>query len=294
MPEIRPLRESDRDDILEIAKHTWGGHDYLPYSFDAWLKDRNSHTAAIEQEGHVIALANLRVIEDGRTGWMEGLRVHPDYRGKGFAKTLTNHVVQTAIDLRLERIRYTSATVNVESLHLGEKVGMKRKFNLAVSWHANPGEIAWRSSTDPLKEVVSTQLHHNLVDSGLLPSNVIIHDWKALDATPDALDKIGQTARFWVQKQDDVIKSFSLGFIRDASGGPQWAFTIYASSESSFLDHLSHHVGMASENECTSMFGAFQEEFSDTFYDLDWAQHEEEEDDEEGEEFALTLLERVL
>jgi N-acetylglutamate synthase-like GNAT family acetyltransferase len=294
MNKIRPLRESDRDDILEIAKHTWDGHDYLPYSFDAWLKDKNSHTAAIEQKGHVIALANLRVIENGRTGWMEGLRVHPDHRGKGFANTLTNHVVQTAIDLRLERIRYTSATVNVESLHLGEKVGMERKFDLAVSWHADPGEIAWRSSTDPIKEVVSTQLHHNLIDSGLLPYNIIICDWKALDATPEALDKIGQTARFWVQMENDEIKSFSLGFKHDASGGPQWAFTIYASSESGFLDHLSHHVEMASENKCTSMFGAFQKEFSDTFYNLDWAKHEEDEDDEEGEEFALTLLERVL
>ena len=225
---------------------------------------------------------------------MEGLRVHPDYRGKGFANTLTNHVVQTAIDLQLERIRYTSATVNVESLHIGEKVGMKRKFDLAVSWHADPGEIAWRSSTDPIKEVVSTQLHHNLVDSELLPHNVIIYDWKALDATPESLDKIGHTARFWVQTEDDVIKSFSLGFRRDASGGPQWAFTIYTRSESGFLDHLSHHVGMASENKCKSMFGAFQKEFSDIFYGLDWAQHEEDEDEDDGEEFLLTLLERVL
>ncbi|MFX0046025.1 MAG: GNAT family N-acetyltransferase [Candidatus Hermodarchaeota archaeon] len=291
MSEIRPLRESDRDDILEIAKHTWEGHDYLPYSFEAWLKDKNSHTAAIEQDGRVIALANLRVIENGRTGWMEGLRVHPDYRGKGFAKMLTDHVVQTAVDIQLERIRYTTATLNVESLHIGQKVGMERRFDLAVSWHADPEKISWRSSAEPIKEVISTQLHSGLVDSGLLPCNVIVYDWKALDATPEALDKIGQTARFWVQSQNDIIKSFSLGLKRDASGGPQWAFTIYASSESGFLDHLSHHVGMATENECTSMFGAFQKEFSDTFFALDWAQ---DEDDDEGEEFALTLLERVL
>ena len=294
MQEIRPLRESDRDDILEIAKRTWEGHDYLPYSFEAWIEDNNSHTAAIEQDGHVVALANLRVIENGKTGWMEGLRVHPDYRGKGFAKKLTNHVVQAAIDLQLKRIRYTTATLNIESLHLGEKVGMERKFDLAVSWHAGPGEISWRSSTEPIKEVTPAQLHPNLVDSGLLPHNVIVYDWKALDATPEALDKIGQNARFWVQVQGDAIKSFSLGLARNASEGPQWAFTIYASSESGFLDHVSHHIAMASDNKCKSMFGAFQKEFSDIFYGLDWAKHEEDEGDEEAEEFALTLLERVL
>ncbi len=294
MYKIRPLRESDRNDILEIARHTWEGHDYLPYSFETWLHDKNSHTAAIEQKGRVIALANLRVIENGRTGWMEGLRVHPEFRGKGFAKTLTDHIVQTAIDIKLERIRYTTATVNVESLHIGQKVGMERKFDLAVSWHADPGKISWRSSTEPIKEAEPTQLLPGLVESGILPYNVIVYDWKALDATPEALNEIGQTAHFWVQTQRDSIKSFSLGLRRDASGGPQWAFTIYSSSESGFLDHLSHHIGMASENECTSMFGAFQKEFSDTFYSLDWAQDEEDEDDDEGEEFALTLLERVL
>ena len=122
MQDVRPLEESDLDDILEIAKHTWDGHDYLPYFFDAWLKDPDSHTAAIERDGHVIALANLRVIEDGRTGWMEGLRVHPDHQGEGLASHLTRHIVQQAEDLKVERLRYTTASVNEASFHLAESI----------------------------------------------------------------------------------------------------------------------------------------------------------------------------
>jgi N-acetylglutamate synthase-like GNAT family acetyltransferase len=286
--DIRPLRETDRDDILEIAKHTWEGHDYLPYSFDTWLKDKASHTAAVEQDGHIIALANLRVIEDGRTGWMEGLRVHPKYRGKGIAKSLTNHVVQTARGLNIERIRYTTATDNLESLHLGESVGMSRKFNLGVYWHEGLDEVSWRSANDIIVHVDAKDLTPSLIETKLLPYGVIVLDWKALDATSEALEKMGQTARFWVTLRDEIINAFSLGFSRDASGGKQWQFTIYARNERLFLDHLSHHIAIASDRNCKSFFGAFQEDYSRVLRDLEWTKFEHEGD------WTMTLLERIL
>ena len=286
--DIRPLREADKDDILEIAKHTWEGHDYLPYFFESWLNDKNSHTASIEQDGRVIALANLRVIEDGKTGWMEGLRVHPDYRGMGLAKKLTNHVVQTAISLKIERIRYTTATDNLESLHLGESVGMTRKFNLAVFWFENPAQVSWRSSNEEIVSIDGKSLAPLLDEARLLPCGVIVLDWKALDATPESLEKISQSSPFWVTLQHGNITSLSMGFSREASGGKQWQFTVYAKSEDMFLDHLSHQLVLATEKKCKSLFGAYQEEFSPVMRSLEWARIENDED------WALTLLERVL
>ena len=288
MRHIRFLRETDRDDILEIAKHTWEGHDYLPYSFESWLKDKNSHTAAIEQDGRVIALANLRVIEDGMTGWMEGLRVHPDHRGTGLAKMLTNHVVHTAVELKLQRIRYTTATDNLESLHLGESVGMSRKFNLAIYWHENPDEVTWRFKNENVVLIEAEDLKSSLIESGLLECGIIVLDWKAVDATPEALDKIGQTARFWVTSQNEVLKAFSLGLLRDAAGGKEWQFTIYSRNEEAFLSHLSHHLDLASGSKCRTIFGAFQEKYSQTLRSLDWTEYNYDGD------WALTLLERVL
>ena len=285
---IRPLKETDKADVLEIASKTWDGHDYLPYFFDAWLKDKNSHTAAIEHSGHVISLANLRVIENGRTGWMEGLRVHPDYRGKGLASIMSRHVVNIAKEIKVERIRYTTATDNHSSLHLGEMVGMERKFDLAFYWHENPHELTWRTTKSPLREVTPAHLFPGLSDSGILPYNVIIYDWKALDATPEGLEKIGLTSKFWIQTEDDRIKSFSLGFPRDEKSGQMWCFTIYASDEGGFLAQLSHHLKQASEAKCDVIFGIYQTDFVDTFYALDWVKHYEDDT------MTLTLLERIL
>jgi GNAT superfamily N-acetyltransferase len=290
MNDIRPLRESDKDDVLEIARHIWEGHDYIPYFFDAWLKDTDSHPVGIEYSGHIVALANLRVIDNGRTGWMEALRVHPNHRGEGLATTLTQYVVRLAKNIPVSRIRYTTAVGNETSLHLAKTVGMKRKFNLAVHWQENPTEITWRSSGLPLLEITAHDISRDLIDAKLLPFNIIVYDWKALDATSDGLAKVGSIARFWVQKEAGKIRSLSLGYIRDGISGAEWGFTIYAKDAAGFLNHLSHHVNMASEASCTSIFGAFDTRYLDTLYSLDWVKLDEEED----EEMALTLLERVL
>ncbi len=288
MQNIRSLRATDKEDILEIAKHTWDGHDYLPYFFDAWIHDRNSHTAAIEKDGHVIALANLRVIENGRTGWMEGLRVHPDHREQGFASILTHHVVKLAKEIPVERIRYTTAVDNETSLHLGEEVGMKRKFDLAVHWQDKIDEVSWSPSASPIRDASIEELYPHLIEAKLLPHNVIIYDWKALDVSYDALEKIASLSKLWVQIIDGVMESFSLGFINEDPNGPQWSFTIYARDDAKFLDQLAHHMKMTSAAECKTIFMTYQMDFVDTLYSLDWVHPFEDE------AMALTLLERVL
>ncbi len=294
MSSIRPLRASDRADILEIAKHTWEGHDYVPYFFDKWLNDENSYPIGIEAEDHIIALANLRVIDNGMTGWMEALRVHPDYRERKLATILTKHVVELAKSIPVKRIRYTTAADNTISLHLAKSVGMKTKFKLAFHWQRNPAEISWQSSQRPLIEVSSRAIHDDLIASNLLPFNILIYDWKAVDVTQGGLDIANSIARFWIQRDADRIYSFSLGFPSPQSSSDnsdqEWKFTIHASDSSSFLDQLSHHVHLAAESRCTAIFGSFVTRYVETLNSLDWVTKKEYED----EEWALVLLERVF
>ena len=294
MPSIRPLRESDKEDVLEIARHTWDGHDYVPYFFDKWLSDRNSHSIGMESDGHIIALANLRVIDNGKTGWMEALRVHPDYRGKKLATIMTKYVVELAKSIPVERIRYTTAVDNTKSLHLAESVGMKMKFRLPFHWQRNPGEISWQSSQRPIIEVSSNEIYTDLIASGLLPFNILIYDWKAVDVTQGGLDIANSVARFWIQRDTDKVHSFSLGFSGHErsvdNSNQEWKFTIYASDSSGFLDQLSHQIHLAAESGCTEFFGTFDTRFIETFNHLEWVTKEEYED----EEWALVLLERVF
>ena len=52
---IRRLQGSDRNDIIEISRHVWEGHDYLPSVADQWLQDPNSHFYGVEVQGHIVA-----------------------------------------------------------------------------------------------------------------------------------------------------------------------------------------------------------------------------------------------
>ena len=289
MYDIRPLEASDWDDILEIAKNTWSGHDYLPSAFKSWISDPASHTACIELDNHVIALANLRIIENGRTGWMEGLRVHPDYRGKRLASLLTDHVVEKARSLGVERLRYTTATVNTESLHLGMKIGMERRFDLGVYWHGRPADIRWFHSSGPkIVEITPDELHPLAEESGLIPHNIIVYDWKAVDATIQGLRGLAEFSTLRVQVSDETLESLSIGYPHETRHGLEWALTIYARSTTGFLDQLSQNIALATELDCYGMFMAFPQQFLDNLWSLSWVRRDEDED------IGLTLLERVL
>ena len=111
---IRRLVKSDQDDVLEISKYTWDGHDYLGTVFDEWVNDPKCDFVGVEVEDRVVAVANLRLIEGGCTGWLEGLRVHPDFRQRGYANEITAYLVAEGERLGVGRLRYTTSDRNVE------------------------------------------------------------------------------------------------------------------------------------------------------------------------------------
>ena len=89
------MRASDRQDVLDISSKIWGGHDYLPSVIDEWPKNPKCHTYGVEVDRRLVGIGNLRLVDRNATGWMEGLRVHPDYRKRGYAEVLT----QSFLDL---------------------------------------------------------------------------------------------------------------------------------------------------------------------------------------------------
>ncbi len=288
MYKIRPLQSTDKGDILEISRHTWDGHDYLPYFFDSWLTDIDSHTAAIEIDGHVVALANLRIIDNGKTGWMEGLRVHPDYRGTGMATVLTEHVVEMAKKIPVGRIRYTTAAGNEPSLHLAEKVGMKRKHTYANHWQDQIDKISLSTSHQLIEPISPMMYSDELHSSKIIPHSIIIYDWKAVDMTPGNFQKISHLAKFWIERENNEIQSFSLGFVKEVKSGPEWSSTIYTSNKIHFLNQVTNHLTSALANRCNSLFLIYPLEFQESFYELDWVRVWEDE------VMEIVLLERIF
>lgn len=126
MEKIRRCRQEDKRYIEEMAKLIWEGYDYLPEVFDEWVNDGGFFV--VEEDGRVIGTVKITILPE-KVGWLEGLRVHPDYRGRGIGKRLNEFILTRAKELRnageVEDIEFSTYFRNVESLSITKKSGFR-------------------------------------------------------------------------------------------------------------------------------------------------------------------------
>lgn len=91
--QIRPARESDTADMLEVTRDVFEGQDYVPAEWANWLADPEGALLVAEHEGRVIGLGKLTHIQ-AEDWWLQGLRVHPEFTGRGVATQITEALVR--------------------------------------------------------------------------------------------------------------------------------------------------------------------------------------------------------
>lgn len=100
----------------------WEGEDYIPHVLEGWLTEGGLVVA--EVDGQVVGCAKMTLLSPGEV-WLEGLRVDPAHRGKGVAKALARYQLQAALAQRPRSIRFATTEVNVESLHIADRLGFR-------------------------------------------------------------------------------------------------------------------------------------------------------------------------
>jgi len=274
-PKIRMVLATDLNDILDISSHVWEGYDYLPFVIEEWLKDSNCYTYATEVNGHVVGIGNLRLVEKGRTGWLEGLRIHPNYRGKGLARAITEHIIKHAQRLHVERLRYTTGSENQASLKLAEKTGFVRVLEMGVFWHPNPNDIPFPRNYPPIEISSPKKIFELTQETPELNSHgILIYDWKALDSTLEGFVKVGKSNEFYISLRKGKLDSYSFGKLRSESKESMWSFTIYANQNDGFISHLSHQITLASRNQQKAIMCIYETKFEKALHDLEWQSNE--------------------
>jgi len=129
MIEFRKLTHEDYEDIVDIAKDIWGGGDYLPSVFHKWVDDKGIFLGGIDVEKNkVVAVGKMSILSDG-SGWLEGLRVHINYRGLKLGKKITEELLKMAKEAlekgSINKIAFSTHIGNVESKTMMEKLGFK-------------------------------------------------------------------------------------------------------------------------------------------------------------------------
>lgn len=98
------LTHEDYDDIVDISRNIWGGNDYLPSVFHKWVDEKDGCFLGLVVDDKVVAVGKYSILIDGQ-GWLEGLRVHVDYRGRQYAHAICDMLFNLAReDLRNNKI----------------------------------------------------------------------------------------------------------------------------------------------------------------------------------------------
>ncbi len=121
----RPARPEDTTDVMELTRNIWEGQDYVPQVWDEWLADRDGLLAVAEYTGRVIGLGKLTRIAP-EEWWLEGLRTHPDFEGRGVAASLHDYILQTWAENGKGVLRLATASFRVQVQHLCDRTGFKK------------------------------------------------------------------------------------------------------------------------------------------------------------------------
>ncbi|XP_010903959.2 LOW QUALITY PROTEIN: histidine N-acetyltransferase [Esox lucius] len=201
--------EEDFDEIMAISQDIYGGLDYLPTRYAAWLSESNRTVILARKQGKVIALESVCVIDDGETMLVEGLRVAPQERGKGVAGVLLRFCSQL-VKTKWPEVKVTRLTRDDQ---LGPKDFQKYRLItkqgiLLVRFNAEDlklrlSELGLRVTPPPPLRVYlpgfghptgssspsgPNEVHQMFINSGLLsdvlPNSTIVQDWQPFKPLP--------------------------------------------------------------------------------------------------------------
>ena len=121
----RPARQSDTEDVMDLTSTIWDGDDYVPEVWAKWLADPEGMLAVAEHEDRVIGLGKLTHLAPGEW-WLEGLRTHPEYEGRGVASHLHEYLLHSWLQEGDGVLRLATASFRQSVQHLCERTGFEK------------------------------------------------------------------------------------------------------------------------------------------------------------------------
>lgn len=117
----RKAKPSDKKQILDFCKNTFRWGDYIDRVWDLWLSKGNLFTIVVKRKP--IGICNISFSKNQI--WIEGLRINPKFRRKGYATKLVLKAEALARQKRRKISRMLIAEHNARSLRLAKSLGYK-------------------------------------------------------------------------------------------------------------------------------------------------------------------------
>ena len=149
----RPARSEDKAAILAFCQNTFSWGDYIADVWDGWLNDSTGCLIVGQADGQAVGVLHAQPIE-GRVVWIEGLRVHPDFRRQGISSAMERAAREWA---RAQGYRFTRLVTSVKNVTAQQAIAAYGYHCIARfgEWDAppqsgEPSRIALPSDDDTL------------------------------------------------------------------------------------------------------------------------------------------------
>jgi len=117
---------SDLPRLADISRSTWEGSDYLEKVAARWISEGGLFVG--EVDGQVIGAVKVTRMPSGVV-WLEGLRVHPDFRSRGYGRRLVEfaaEVGRSAIEAgEATAMEFATYVHNSESIAIATDMGFR-------------------------------------------------------------------------------------------------------------------------------------------------------------------------
>lgn len=202
----RPALYKDTLDVNELTSTIWEGHDYVPRMWEKWLTDSQGLLVVAEFSGRVVGLVKLSYINP-EEWWLEGLRVHPKFEGRGIASRLHDYILAYWQTKCGGLLRLATGSHRLAVHHLCERTGFIRIAEFSIYAAATIHSIKV-GNFSPIKSnekfEAFTHISHSPITS--LSSNLMNLGWQWVTVCEQQVSKaIDKGKAWWWMDREGVL-----------------------------------------------------------------------------------------
>jgi len=191
--QIRDAQPSDRQAVLDFCKETFSWGDYIADVWDSWILQGNL-IVCVENE-ILIGLCHL-VFTDNKQAWLEGIRIHPRYRRKGYGRKIISHCESIA---NSTTIRMIIESNNIPSIDLTRSMG----YEIEDKW--------WLYALAPKKETSLAVVASDIKQiTELISSNTYVDSWKWVSLESSDIEKLIKQKRILASIKNEHVMAIGI------------------------------------------------------------------------------------
>jgi GNAT superfamily N-acetyltransferase len=151
---VRAARAEDKGAILAFCQNTFHWGDYIAEAWDGWLADAGGQMFVAIAEAKPVGLIHAKILEGG-VGWLEGMRVHPDFRRHGISTALDRaaHNFACTRACRIVRLATSEKNLAAQKTIAAQGYAIVARFG---EWNAPaaPGDCARVATFDDAEKIL--------------------------------------------------------------------------------------------------------------------------------------------